>query len=797
MAAHDLKLALRLLVLRPAFSLMVTGMLALGIAGNAVIFSAFDGLFLRPLPFAEPERLVDLNETAPKWNLPSMDVSNPDFHAWREHNTTFDGMAFFVPASYNLSAHGGARRLRASRVTADLMRVLRLKPVVGRGFLPEEDRPGGPKVAMLSRALWRDVFAGDPGVVGQAIQLDGQAYTVVGVLPPEANFPDATDVWAPLAADPNQSGRWYLRGIGRLRPGVTPDQARMDLTRIHRSLIQTGRKENADTTPTVIPLRDRYVGDLRAAGNALLGAVGVVLLIACANVAGLMMIRAAGRSREVAIRTALGASRARIASQLLTESAVYAVAGGIAGLLLGKIMLRLAVSAMPEVMPWVRFGMDHRTFLFLAAVTAAAAVLFGLTPALHASKAELAAGLHDAARSSVSRGRRRILNVLVVGEIGLAMLLAIAAALLFQALRNVMKVDPGFRPDNVLTYSISLPTARYAGKEQVAFMRELLERTRALPGVKFAGTAQMTPFDGRDSGTFYLPEGAPPPGPNQQQPVVLDMVISPGYFEAMGMQMIAGRGFTDHDTESGPRVAVIDESFAKRFFPKVNPVGKRIRHSFLDSERIEIIGVTRDVKHFGLDREARPSVFLNYRQYGVRDRMTIVMRTGTDPGTLVAPAREALRRLDPEVAMFDVMRMAEAVDRSLWVRRIYSWLAGAFAAMALILAAAGIYGVISYAVGRRTREIGIRIALGAPPARVMRQVLGHGLLMLAAGLPIGVAAALGASNLLGKLLFGVKARDPITYVLVALVIAAIALAANWIPARRAAAIDPIRALRSE
>jgi predicted permease len=307
----------------------------------------------------------------------------------------------------------------------------------------------------------------------------------------------------------------------------------------------------------------------------------------------------------------------------------------------------------------------------------------------------------------------------------------------------------------------------------------------------------MTPLDGRDSGTFYLPEGAPPPGPNEQQPIVLDMVISPGYFEAMGMRMVAGRGFTEQDTESGPRVAVIDESFAKRFFPNVNPLGKRIRHSFFEQERIEIVGITRDVKHLGLDREVRPSVFLNYRQDGVREITTIVLRTGIDPGALAASARETLRRMDPEVAMFETMRMTEAVDRSLWARRLYSWMAGAFAVIALTLAAGGMYGVISYAVSQRTREIGIRIALGATPARVKRGVLSQGLVLLAVGLPIGVTAALGASGYLEKLLLGVRARDPITYVIMGTVVAGVALIANWIPARRAATIEPMRALRSE
>lgn len=571
------KLAFRNAAKKPALSLMVLGMLALGIAGNVAIFSIYNGMFLRPLPFAEAQRLVDLDETAPKWNLRFVGVAHPDFYAWRQHNATFDSMAFFSNTSFNLSGQGVVQRLEAARVTADMLKVLKLRPALGRDILPEEDRPGGAKVALLGQKIWREQFAGDRKILGHVLKLDNEAYTVIGVLPREAVFPFVAEIWVPLAADPKESS-YYLNGVGRLKPGVTLDQARADLTRIHRGLVQTGRKENRDTSPALMPLNERYLGDFRPAANVLLGAVAVVLLIACGNIAGLMMVRAATRSRELAIRTALGASRGNIFRQLLAESLLYAGLGGLAGVLLGKALLAALLAAMPQnPARWLDFSMDYRALGFAVAITGLAALLFGIAPALQAARTDLRAALHDAARGSASRGRRTALSGLVVGEIGLAMLLLVTAALLFQALLNATRVDPGFRAQNVLTYSVSLPQATYSKDPQrVNFVNQLVERMRALPGVTSAAAAQAPPLSGH-WGIFFEAEGAQPLGPNEQNPVVLQVTATPGYLETIGVALLKGRQFTERDGEPATRAAIVSQAFARRFFPNADPIGKRIR----------------------------------------------------------------------------------------------------------------------------------------------------------------------------------------------------------------------------
>ncbi len=795
---QDLKLALRNITSRPGFSLLVTGMLALGIAGNVAIFSIYDGLFLRPLPLREPDRLVDLNEIAPKWNLTFVSVSTKDSFAWRKA-TSFESMVFFKDQSFNLSSKGPARRLRAAGISGSMLNALRLKPVVGRDFLPEEDRPGGPKVVLLGYQVWREQFAGDRSIAGTIVKLDSEPYTVVGVLPREAMLPLGAEAWVPLALDPNggQAG-YHLNGLGRLKPGATIERARAELMAIHRGLVDQGEKANAITSPRVTPLGEQMLGDFRPAGNILLGAVGVVLLIACANIAGLMMVRASGRSREMAIRTALGASRGAIFRQLLTESLLYAALGGAAGLWCGRLLLRALISALPPhpITPWLAFSLDWRALLFAFALTSAAAVLFGLAPALQASRTDLRGALHESARSSSSGGRRRALGGLVVGEIALATLLLVTASLLYQALRNAMRVDSGFRADNVLTFGVSMPEAKYGKDEQkVAFSNALMERLRTIPGVRAAGAAQVTPMTGH-WGIFFTAEGARPLGPNEQDPVVLQVICTPSYPEALGVTFLGGRRFNERDGEGSHRVAVVNQSFAKRFFPNTDPIGKRIRYPWKKDEWIEIIGLTRDVKHYGLDQEMRPSVFVPYRQWPWAN-LTVMLRSSRDPAALTGPAREALRQIDADLPRYDVVQLRETVDRSLWTRRASSTLAATFAALAVLLAAGGIYGVISYAVSRRTREIGIRMALGAAPGRVLRQILGHGLLLLSIGVPLGILATLGVSSALAKLLFGVQARDPWTYSLAAAGVALIALAANLIPARRAATIAPSEALRTE
>jgi len=800
---HDLKVALRMIRARPAFSALVISMLAIGVAGNAAIFSVFNGLFLRPLPFPDSARLMDLDETAPKWDLKFVGISNPDFYNWQKGNATFERMAAYTGGGANLSDDSGnAQRIKTASVTYPMLDVLGLKPVVGRNFLPQEDQPKGPRVVLLGYDLWRRLFQGDRHVVGRVVKLSEQPYTIVGVLPPEAVLPPDAEAWLPLQADPNRGGSFYLQGVGRLKQGLSQAQAKADLLRVHLSVIQDP-KERADpvTTPVLQPVRDRYLGDIKTVTRILLGAVGLVLLIACVNIAGLMLVRGEARSREIAIRTAVGASRGRIVRQLLTESLLLAGIGGVMGVLAGNLCLRGLISLMPDDLPkWIQFGLDGRFALFSAALTGAAAMIFGLAPALQAASVDAQGCLQEASRSSMSRGKRAVLSTLVVCEIALALVLLVSSGLLVQAFLRVLHVDPGFRAENVMTWNLRLPNVKYPKPEQgYTFFSGLIERLKSLPGITAASASNHVPLGGH-TGYFYRAEGAPPLGPNDKNPVVLQVVALPGYFETMGITMLAGRGFEERDeAPKATPVAVINETFLKGFWPgarTADVLGKRIGYNGEKPDWVTVVGVTRDTKHYGLDQEMKPSVFVTFPT-NPQTLMTTVVRSAIDPRAIVGPAREVIRQMDRDLPMFDVRTMSEKLGRSLWVRRAYSWLFAAFAATAILLAAAGIYGVVSFAVSQRTREIGIRMALGARPARVLAGVLGSGMLMVAVGVALGLGASLAVARLLKGMLFGVSARDAATYAVVIVLVVGVGALANYVPARRAAKVDPMRALRFE
>jgi putative ABC transport system permease protein len=794
---QDLKVALRGMLQRPAFAAMVAGILALGVASNAAIFSVFNGLFLRPLPFADSSRLVDLDETAPKWNLPNVGISNFDAYHWMWGSTTFDGMAFFSEGGANLSDNSVApQRIETDRVTYPMLHVLGLKPVLGRNFLPQEDKPGGEKVMLLGFGIWQRLYRGDRNILGHVVKLDGAAYTVIGVLPREAAVPKEVDAWVPLAVDPNGSGSYYLLGVGRLKRGVTIEQARADLTRVHKSYLKS-QPVNADTSPILQPLRDRYFGDMKTVTHILLGAVAVLLLIACVNIAGLMLVRGQARARELGIRMALGASRIRVVRQLLTESCVLAAAGGILGVALGEAFLRALVSLMPDDTPrWVRFDMDIRFVLFSIAVIGASTILFSLAPAVDALRVNAQGSLRETGRTTLSRGRRGMLGALVIGEIALAIMLLVGSGLLVQAFRKVLAVDPGFRPQGVLTWALDLPDGKYKdGPSRDAFYHELIARVRNVPGVERVSAADLVPLGGH-TGNFFEGEAVRALGQNEKRPVVLTVTAMAGYFGTMGLTFLGGRDFEEREVrEKSPLLAVVNETFAKGLWPGQSALGKRIRFVG-DSHWLQVIGVVRDTAHYGLDGERRPEVFLPYALF-TRAAMTMVVRGAIDPHALVAPMRETLRQLDRDLPMFQIQTMTERLDRSLWSRRAYSWLFGAFAVVALLLAAAGVYGVISFVVSRRTREIGIRMALGARPGQVMRGVLSDGMLLVGAGAALGLAAAYFAAQMLQTVLFGVSPRDLLTYAAVAAVVALVGAVANYVPARRAARVDPNQALRFE
>jgi predicted permease len=799
---HDFKVAWRAMIARPAFSLMVIGMLALGIAGNAAIFSLFNGLFLRPFPFPHPERLADVDETAPQWNLEFTGVSNFDQDLWRKSTQAFEGIAFFTGGGGNMSGEGAVQRVRGAQVTWNLLDVLGLKPALGRTFTEADDKPGTPDILMVSNRLWQSAFQADRGIVGRVLKINERPYTVVGVLPPEAVLPDQADVWSPLRPDLTQGSGWYLSGIGRLRPGVTVQQAQADLQRIHQNAAAIPRFNHIPgiTSPTIRPLRDRYLGSVRTAGRVLLVAVGAVLLIACVNIAALMLVRGAARAREIAIRTAVGASRGRIVAQLMSESLLMAGLAGIVGVLAGAGLLKAATPLMPANLPrWVTFEFDWRFALFCLAITGTATVLFALLPAIQASGVPARAAMQEGGRTWGSRRHTFTLRALVVVEVALALAVLVAAGLVLQGFRAVSRVDPGFRAEGVLTFTVSLPAARYPNDKpqlRLGFFDRLITELRALPGVQSAAATTAPPLGGH-WGNFFEAEGARKLGPNEKNPVVLQVVVTPGYLGLLGIKQLGGRDYTDAD--EGNKVNIVNESFVRQYWPDVKQpgeaVGRRIRNGS-DSPWRTIVGVVGDEKHYGMDEPMKPAVYLAYRDV-TRNTMTLVMRTGGEPETLTAPAREVLRRLDPELPMFDVRILGNRVRESLWVRRGSAWLFTAFAAVALLLAGAGIYGVVSYTVSRRRHEIGIRMALGARPERVLGEVIRGGMAIVAVGAVLGIAAAWLASRLLGTLLFGVSPRDPVIYVVVALGILLVGLMANLVPARRAASLDPMRVLRSD
>jgi predicted permease len=797
--SKDLALALHFAGKRPASSLAIVSILAFGIAGVTAMFSVFNGLFLRPLPFPDPGRLMDVDETAPQWDLDFVSVAYPDFEAFRDENRSFEALAAYEEDDVNLFLRGESpRRVRTARVTHDLNRVLSIELVLGRNFTPEEDRPGAPKVALLGHALWREQFGGAEDVLGESVVLDGEPHTVIGVLPPEAVFIGDAELFVALATDASVSpGSWYLNSIGRLRPDATPESARADLLRIHRSRIES-RPLNEITSPVVNPVLDRILGEYRSGTAALLAAVLTVLVMVCANVSGLMLARSASRRREMGIRLALGASRGRIARLVLAESFLLAAAGGALGIALGHGALRYLLAHLPEEVPkFLRFEIDGTFLLASLSLLVGSAVLSGLAPAMSASRTDANHALRESGRSVSASARTRLrLGMLVVAELTLAAVLLVGAGVLLESFREIARVDPGFRPEGVLTYRISLPRESYEEDEdRIVFFERHLERTRAFPGVLAAGAVSAAPL-GSHEGWFFEAEGAAPRAPDAENPVVLLRVATPGYFDALGITLHSGRFFDENDgRDPKAGVAIVNEEIAGRFWPGMDALGRRIRAGD-ENPWLTVVGVVRDVKHYGLQTAMRPGVYLPYRG-STRREMTVALRTGSDPEALAPLAREAVRELDPTLPIFQVVSMSRRLQESLWIRRTSSWLVSVFAAFALALAVAGIYGVISHAANERTREIAIRMALGARRSQVLASVLKQGGILIAVGITLGTISALAAGRLLSSFLFQVSATDLRVYALVIGILIASGFLANWFPARRACAIDPMESLRAD
>jgi predicted permease len=802
MLGTDLKYASRWLLRQKYSTSLVIAMLALGIAANVVVFSLVNGLFLRPFPFAESDRLVYINETAPKWNLDVVGINYPDFHHWRQNVKLLEGLAIWDSVSLNLSDGATAERIDGAAVTYDFPAVLRVQPILGRMFTADEDKRGAQPVVVIGEGLWRERFNGAADVLGRTLKLNGVAHSIVGVMPAVAAFPEDYRFWVPLAGDPAQTWQsyGYNGAIGRLKPGVSVDDAEKDLLRAHQA-IWDARDQRHTVSPYARSLRETFVRDFRTQAGTLLASVAILLIVACANVASVMLARALVRRREMGIRLAVGASRIHLTRQLFVENLLLSVLGGALGLVLGRWALRLLLATAGDQVPrWANFDLDVRILGFALLLSLVTTLLFGWAPGLHAIRASLRGAMHDTGTgTTTSPGGRRTLSALVAAEFALAAVLLVGGGLLFRAYDRIQQVDPGFRPDHVLTFALALSDVRYRtedGAKALAFWDRLVQRLEALPGVDSVGLVSCPPL-GCHWGTFYVIEGAPPRAPGEASPVTLYRPASAGYFRAMGIRLKSGRFFTAEDGRGDNRVLIVNETFVKTHWPGVaDPVGRRIRGNDDDAPWMTVVGFVEDVKHYGLERPMRPGIYLPLRQ-SPSTTLSVAIRTAGDPAAFTATARPVVRDLDPDLAMYRVRTMDEALRRSLAERRLYSWLLGVFAAMALVLALSGAYGVTSYLVSQRTREIGIRVALGARVRDITGTVMRGSVTVAAAGAIAGVVGAVALARQIDDLLFGVAPHDAAILAGTAVTLVVVAVTANWLPARRAARIDPMLSLRGQ
>jgi putative ABC transport system permease protein len=800
---QDLRYGARMLMRKPGFTLIAIITLALGIGANAAIFSVVNAVLLRPLPFNEPDRLMMIRETKLP-QFPEFSVAPGNFLDWQKQNTVFERLIAVRSAAFNLIGTGEPERLRGMSVTDGFYAMLGAQPQMGRVFLPEEDQPGHNNVVILSYGLWQRRFGADPNILNQAITLDGQSYTVIGVMPSTFYFIDrAVELWTPMAFTAQQAqnhGGHFLSAIGQLKPGVTLDQARTEMSTIAGRLAAQYPEVNTGWNVKIMPLLEFTVRSIKPALMVLLVAVAFVLLIACANVANLLLARAASRQKEIAIRTAMGASRGRIVRQLLTESVLLSLVGGAVGLLLAKWGMDALLSLAPQNLPRMsNVSLDGRVLAFTALVTLLTGVFFGLIPALQASKPNLSETMKDAGRGSTEGGRRQLIrSTLVVLEVASALVLLVGAGLMIKSFWQLQKVDPGFNPDKALTAMVALPRRKYPEEpQQIAFFQQLMEKVKTLPGVQEVGASNVVPLGDNDFVLAFEIDGRPPLPPGAGQSTNF-YSISADYFKAMGIPLLQGRVFTERDTKDSPKVAVINETMAKKMFPDEDPLGKRITFGRRDDkpEWFEIVGIVGDVKHYGLDQTTTMQTYEPYTQQTFTSMM-LVVRTAGEPTSLTAAIRNEVLSLDKEQPISNIRTLDQFVSTSIAQQQFSMLLLGVFAAVAMVLAAVGIYGVLSYAVTQRTHEIGIRMALGAGQGDVLRLVVGHGMLLTLIGVGAGLAAAFGLTRLMSALLFGVSATDPLTFTLIALLLITVALLACTVPARRAMKVDPMVALRYE
>ena len=801
---QDLKFGFRQLLSKPGFALIAVLSLALGIGANTAIFSLVDAVLLRPLPFHDPERLVVVWEDFTKIGFPRNTPAPANYVDWKSQNQVFEGMAALAWRTYNLTEEGEPEKVEAQAVTADFFPLMGVAPELGRTFIPEEDQPGANKVVLISHGLWQRRFGGEK-VIGKELLLDGKKHSVIGVMPRGFQFMSKeTGLWIPIAFSHEElanRGGHYLTVVARMKPGVQLAQARADIAAITERIRRDHPQRSFEMGSVVITMREQLAGDVRTALIVLLVAVGFVLLIACANIANLLLSRSAARSREIALRAALGAGRGRILRQLLTESVLLAFAGGATGLLFAWLSFSFLTQLIPDGLALTSgVRIDLKIFGFTLLLSLVTGIIFGLAPALHAARVDLNEALKlGGGRSGAAGGHRRLRDMFVVVEIALALVLLIGAGLLIETFLRLRSLDIGVNPDNVLTLRTALPRSKYSElARRTAFYEQVLERVRATSGVLSAGYTTAVPLTWKGGTNGFVVESRehrPGQDANSRQ-------VSVGYMETMGIRLREGRFFDNHDDSQAERVAIINETMARQFWAGESALRKRFKLGDPEAKNpwISVVGIVGDVKEMGLEAPAKAEMFFPYQQMPTglwnmpRD---LTIRTTNDPLSLVSAVRQAIWSVDPAQPVSNIQTMDNVLAEEVTQRRIGMTLLTAFASLALLLACLGIYGVLSYAVSQRTSEIGVRMALGASRNQVLRLVMADGMRLAAVGVGIGLVAALALTRLMAGLLFGVSASNPLTLTGTTLVLASVALLACYVPARRAAKVDPMIALRYE